>query len=241
MQVYSSETAEQNGRTPADEAEDNGTDETQVIDYAELFGAPDYSTFIKSAETTKSRAYERKIQSMLKAGVVGTVNAHAFADTAAILKYGPGFAKAGGALADADERAAKVVDMLTAPDSPYFMFMLAAMPFAGQIARNHKPEIEQVGGTWRQRRAQRKAAKAAGDIPGAIRPGRDIFIKLPFGRKIRLRVGFAFNFGKMLGAFTAASQHPVELQNEVFGDQKVIKALRKMGVILTVPDPDDDE
>jgi hypothetical protein len=234
LRIYESDTdASSNGSGPYIDDDEQTEDEFEgsEFDYSQLFDAPNYSDFIKTAPNSKARSYERRVQSMMKAGMVMSINNHSWPDAATFLKHGPGFAKAAGNLAAEDERAARMVDMLTAPDSPYVMFVMVAIPMIAQLARNHQADIVQASETRKERRAARKEAKAAGVKPPkppfkpvVFHVGKREF-KLPI--RIRLRLP---NLRKTFQAFLAPTQYPQEVANEVFSDPAVIKALHKMGI-----------
>ena len=231
LRLYSSDTdASPNGSTPLiDDDEDDDFEGTEH-DYSTLFDAQSYSEFIKTAPNSKARSYERRVQSMMKAGLVMSLNNHQWPDAATFLKHGPGFAKAAGNLAAEDARAAQIVEMLTAPDSPYIMFAMVALPFIAQLARNHQPDIRQAGATWKERRAERKQAKLAGAKPRVSAPPITVHL---FRREFKIPIRFRLklpNLKNIFKAFLAPTQYPDEITAEVFNDVSVIKALHKMGI-----------
>lgn len=232
MQLHDSSTV--NGSGPYIDDDEEREDEDEFIgssrDFSTLFDAPSYSEFIKTAPNAKARSYERRIQSMMKAGLVGSLNAGNWSDAATFLKHGPGFAKAAGNLAAEDAKAARIVEMLTAPESPYVMFAMVAIPMIAQLARNHQAEVQKSAETWRERRAERKQAKAAGYKPQ--KQGSPITFTL-FKREFKLPIRFRIklpNLKAAFGAFLAPTQHPDEIAAEVFNDVSVVRALHKMGV-----------
>lgn len=239
MKLYGSDTDSRNGSSPEpDEDEDLLEDQ---YDYSTLFDAPSYSQFIKTAPNSKAQTYEKRVQSMMKAGMIGSLNAHNWPDAATFLKHGPGFAKAAGNLAAEDARAAAIVEMLTAPDSPYVMFAMVAIPMVAQLVRNHQPQVQKAGESWRQRRAERKQAKLAGVKTRASRPPITIHV---FKREFKLPIRFRLklpNLKNAFKAFLAPTQYPDEIAAEVFNDPAVIKALHKMGVYPRQDPADDDE
>lgn len=231
MKLYSSDAdaATSNGHAPPID-DDEQAPEEEAYDYSELFDAPNYADFIKTKPNSKAQGYERRVASMMKAGLVLSINNQNWPDAATFLKHGPGFAKAAGNLAAEDARAAAIVEMLTAPDSPYVMFALIAFPMIGQLARNHQPEILNAGTTMKQRRAERKQAKLAGLKPTVVKPPITVHlfkreIKIPI--RVRIRLPKASSWFK---AFLAPTQFPGQITEEVFTDPAVIKALHKMGV-----------
>lgn len=228
LKLYGSDTDSRNGSGPEDDEQDEPLEEQ--YDYSTLFDAPSYSQFIKTAPNSKAQTYEKRVQSMMKAGMVGSLNAHNWADAATFLKHGPGFAKAAGNLAAEDARAAALVEMLTAPDSPYVMFFMVAIPMVAQLVRNHQPEVVKAGESWRARRAARKQAKLSGYKPQPSAPPITIHIfKREFKLPIRFRIKLP-NLKNAFKAFLAPTQYPDEIAAEVFNDASVIKALHKMGI-----------
>lgn len=238
MKLYGSETDSRNGSRPEDDEEEELLEEQ--YDYSTLFDAPSYSQFIKTAPNSKAQTYEKRVQSMMKAGMVGSLNAHNWADAATFLKHGPGFAKAAGNLAAEDARAAAIVEMLTAPDSPYVMFFMVAIPMVAQLVRNHQPDIQKAGSTWRERRAERKQAKLSG---AKIRTSAPPITVRIFKREFKLPIRFRLklpNLKNVFKAFLAPTQYPDEIAAEVFNDISVIKALHKMGIYPREDKGDDD-
>jgi hypothetical protein len=230
--------ADVNGSGPYiddDEREDDDSygedeEERELKDFSKLFDAPSYSEFIKTKPNSRAQTYEKRVASMMKAGLVMSLNNHQWPDAATFLKHGPGFAKAAGNLAAEDARAAAIVDMLTAPESPYVMFALVAMPFVGQLFRNHQQEAEKAATTWRERRADRKAAKREGVKPN--RSSRVITVRL-FRREIKIPIRFTVKLPSLkaiFAPFLAPTQYPDEITAEVFNDVSVLKALHKMGI-----------
>lgn len=180
--------------------------------------APEIAGLIKGVKTGKARDYERKAQSALKTIArfryqSGTDTG--LADAAAIFAFGPDFASATGALAAENETAAKIVDMVTAPDSPALMFTIAAIPFVAQMFRNHQAQIAEVPAKWRNRK----------------KPG------VPRAEKKKIRVGFGrLKFSVSVPPFFNVTPYimqnsvePEALATAVFGNPDVAKALRKFG------------
>lgn len=245
MKLYSSDadTASSNGHAPLIDDDEQAVtpEEEEAFDYSALFSAPNYADFIKTKPNSRAQGYERKVASIMKAGLVFSLNNQAFPDAATFLKHGPGFAKAAGNLAAEDARAAGIVDMLTAPDSPYVMFALIAFPFIGQIARNHQSDISAGATTWKQRRAERKQAKLAGLKPTVVKPPITVHIgKRAIKIPVRLRIKFP-KAGSLFKAFLTPTQHPGQIAEEVFTDPAVIRALHKMGVYPQGGDDDNPE
>jgi hypothetical protein len=236
MQIYESGTDEHPNGDGTEFEDERGRERP---DYSDLFGAPDFASFIKKPVSQRSRQYERKVQSFMKAGVVGAINMQDFPDAAAFLKYGPAFARASGELADSNAKTREMIDMLAAPSSPVAMFLAAGIPLLAQLWRNHEPQVQQISQNVKTTRAQRRAAKKAG--VKFARPGmREVGNVKIFGKRIPIKVRLpkirVSVFGKMLHA---RAQHPQVLVHEVFADPKVIKALRDLGVFPEAPDTEE--
>jgi hypothetical protein len=199
----------------------------EAPDWASIFGAPDYTTLITPKRTVVSREYEVKVKSLLKAGVIGSLNNQNFTDAAALLHYGPAFAVATGQLAEADERARQAIDVITSPTNPYAIFLLTAMPLISQLLRNHEPELREVPGRFRNRKMRRKQARK-NPPPDQGKPR--FTIHLPFGKTIPIRVSANFKIGKLLLGFKAQTEEPNQLAYKVFSDPKVVTALEKQGI-----------
>jgi hypothetical protein len=235
MKVYDTSTEEDNTNGYHTESEDE-----EEVDYSALFGAPDFATFIKKSTSRRSKEYELKTASVMKAGLIASVNNKNYADAAAFLKHGPGFSKAAGEFADANDKARALIDMLTAPSNPAMLFVMTGLPLIAQLLRNHEPEVEHAQKDWRAKRQAKKNAKKMGiKIPkesarvvGAI--------KIPFVKKsipIRVRVP-KIKFKTIVAAFKVESKEPNALINEVFQDPKVIEALHKIGIYPEAPEPE---
>lgn len=204
-------------------ANGGGTEPTQ--DYAALFDSPDFTTLVRPAQTAKAKEYSGMVKSMLKAGVVGAINVGDFPDAAAILHYGPSFADASGQLADADARAAKAIEIITAPGNPYAMFLVTAIPLLSQLFRNHEDALTDLPNTVknaRKRRLSMATAKKAEKPRFTIRM---------FGREFPIRYRGP-NFSKVGRALKSQTRDPGNLTAEVFTDPKVIRALQKQGIVL---------
>lgn len=228
---------------PVDDREDPLTEDplADIPGYDAIFGAPDYAEIVGKKQTGKSRTYERKVQSMEKAIVLGALKRNNFPDAAAILKNGPAFARAVGDAAAANDKVAGYVDMFTAPDNPMFVLAITAIGLFGQLARNHQEQIEQVRDGakvgWKRRREMRKSGVK---LVQEREPIATSTFKLPFRKqpvtiKWRLKVPFVGVFTR--GIF-GASIEPKVLTHTVFSDPNVIVALEKQGIIIGVRDPD---
>lgn len=237
MKVYSSQNAEDinlNGHAatadPEIDEEWDDEDEQERQDYSNLFDAPDYSSFIKTKPNSKAKSYEARVASLMKAGLIGSLNAQHYPDAATFLKHGPGFSKAAGNLAAENPQFAAMVEMLTAPESPVVMFALAAIPLFSQLWRNHQSEVSEATSSFKDRRAQRKAEKKAGvKQPATVKPLKFKLFKREWTIPIRVRIKLP-NLKNVFKAFLAPTQHPSQITNEVLGDPRVQAELRKMGI-----------
>lgn len=202
-------------------------------DWRSIFDAADFTSLIKPAQTAKAKAYSGKVKSMLKSGVVGAINVGDFPDAATILHYGPSFADAAGQLADAEDWAAKAIDIITSPGNPVMLFLMTTIPFGAQFFRNHEQAIKQIPETRRQSRRRRKAMATA----HKAEPPR--FTIRAFGRAwpIHFRTP---KLGKALAGFTAQTRDPEALTYQVFTDPAVIRALKKQGIVLVKQEGDKD-
>jgi hypothetical protein len=232
MRVYASDSdaPSANGHAPDAEREPESEEEVPEYTYETLFKAPSYSDFIKTPPSGKARDYEKRVQSMMKAGMVASIHAENWPDAATFIKHGPGFAKAAGNLAAEDARAAQFIDMCTAPDSPYVMFAMVAIPLIAQLARNHQPEIVKATDTFKERRAAHKEAKRTGvKLKNPTPPITVHLFKRDFKLPIRIRVKMP-NWRNMFKAFLAPTQYPNQIAQEVFNDEAVVRQLHKMGL-----------
>lgn len=233
VKVYGSDSDTEpsaNGSAP------DGEEPEEEYKYDTLFDAPNFADFITIKPNSRARSYEKRVQSMMKAGLVMSMNAKQYPDAATFLKHGPGFAKAAGNLAAENPRAAGIIDMLTSPESPALMFALVAIPLVAQLARNHQEDFRNLN--WRERRAARKQAKLSGAVPTkppiTVHLGKRAF-KIPIRFRFRMP-----NVKKMFSAFLAPTQHPGEIAQEVFSDETVVKALHKMG-LFPREEPDEQQ
>lgn len=196
----------------------------------DLLDAPNFTTLLKPASTRKAKEYTSKTNSVLKALLIGSLNAGDFPDAAAILKHGPGFAQATGQLADASDRAAAIIDMVTSPASPLTVFLMTAIPLISQVVRNHEAQVAQIPEARRQRRAMKKAATQA----RAEREPR--FRVRAFKREWPVYWNVkAPRWSRFLAGFKSQTQDPMTLAYQVFSDDDVQAALKKMGVTITRP------
>lgn len=194
----------------------SGTEETKPPAWAAILDAPDYLTLIKKDKTATAKEYETKVQSILKEGIkfgLGMPEGRGLADVAAILAYGPDFAERAGELADFDERAKKALDIITAPDNPWLMFALAALPFVAQVFRNHEGQIKARRDRPKLSKEERKAQRAA-------RPRAEFTV---FKRKFRVPFRLKLQFGFL----RSGTAEPGFLVNKVFSNEDVQKMLHK--------------
>lgn len=200
-------------------------------DYNIILGAPDFATLIKRPKTQKSREYERRAGSALKLVFVGALQSGQMADAATILYHGPGAATAIGDMCDASDTAAKIVDALTSPNSPWAMFALTTIPLVAQLFRNHEQTLQQVPNKVafsRKARQMRREAKAA-------RPQQPPRFTLHFlGKTIPVRFRLRFNLGRVFAGVRTQTKDPNELALAAFGDQRVLDALAKQGIHIAV-------
>lgn len=229
MTTFAAEDIPANHSDPAPEPEQ---------DYGYLFEAPDYSSFLKTPTTATARDYQKKTEAMLKGWLWGAIHAGQMPDAATILEKGPGLAAATGKLADASPKVAKMLDLITAPESPVVVFAMTALAFGAQIARNHEPQISQVPESFRERRAARKAAKRNPPAQDT-KPKEPLFTIRILGR--RIPVGAKFNLSRIpfrivLSPARAQTVHPGLLVRRVFSDSRVQKALEKEGLYFKIAD-----
>lgn len=225
------------------ETHDNEPEEpsADIPGYDAIFNAPDYAEIIGKKQTGKSRTYERKVQSLEKAIVIGAIKRKDFPDAAAVLKNGPAFARAVGDCAAQNDKVAGYVDMLTSPDNPAFIMCITGFALISQLFRNHQPEIEDLTAKarvgWKRRRELRKSGTK---LVNEREPLATTTFKLPFRKKpvtIRWRVRIPI-FGSLSRGLFASAVDPAVLTHSVFSDPDVQKALEKQGIIIGVRDPD---
>lgn len=215
-------------------AQSFSTNGSEGPNYAAIFEAPDYSTLVKLPKTAVSRDYEKRVQSMLKAGVIGAINSGRYSDAAALLHFGPGFAAASGDLASADARAKKLLDYATSPSSPVLIFAMTIVPLISQLWRNHEDQLQEMPKTYRQLRAHRKQAKTEQRAADATAPR--VQVKLPLvGKTLSMPVRLKFKLVKnVLASFRTQTKDPDALAMQVFSDEKLIKTLEKQGIRIRV-------
>jgi hypothetical protein len=204
-----------------------GDDDADWIPGQTLLEAPDYGSMVRGKRTAKGKRYEAKTQSMLKASALGALKHGDLPDAAAIFKYGPAIARGAGDLASENERVAKTVDLLCAPDSPVVGLTIAGLALATQLYRNNQQNIEKVKEKRRLTRTERKQLRDSGQLPPREKPFKSIKVNGPFRLKFSIplptKIG---NIGKLL---TAGTKNPRSLCEEVFEDQDLLKALEGYG------------
>jgi hypothetical protein len=212
---------------------DSPDDSAPNYSYGALFDAPDFATLIKGRRRPGAREYEIKVKSALKATAIGTMRNGNIPDAAAIFRYGPGFAAATGDVCAVNDRAKRAVDILTAPENPYFALAIIAFPFVSQLFRNHERQLEAIPAARRQARQRRKLRQQAEDNR------RIATIHIPFlRRELKIRIGLRVNpFTGLRASFRASSQPPEQLVTLVFSDANLREALAKQGIeIVQIPD-----
>jgi hypothetical protein len=205
----------------------NGNVDTSVI-----FDAPDYASLLKHTSSTTAKEYTEKINAMLKAGVIGSLRAGNVTDAATLLHYGPGFSQAIGDLTDVSDKTKRIIDIITAPDSPIIALLATAIPMGMQLMRNHEKEIEVARVSRKDAKKAKAEAKARGEIPEKSEK-RGVTVKLPFGKSIRIPISVKLHLiSNANSIFRSQTYEPNELVEKVFGDEKVKAALKKQRIIV---------
>jgi hypothetical protein len=210
-----------------DAPEPAGDDLDDWVPGQTLLEAPDYGTMVRGKRTAKSKRYEAKTQSVLKATALGALKHGDLPDAAAIFKYGPTIARSAGDLASENERAAKAVDLLCAPDSAVVGLTIAGLALVSQLYRNNQQNIEKVKEQRRLTRAERKSLRESGQLPQREKPFKKITINGPF--KLKFNIAIPTRIGKVGKLFTAGTKNPRQLCEEVFEDADLLKALEGYG------------
>lgn len=201
--------------------------------YDALFSAPDYSVLIKGRRSVGARDYETKAKSVMKSLAIGSLRNGQFADSATFFRYGPGLSAATGDVCAVNDRAKKIVDMVTAPDNPYVALGMIAFPMIVQLMRNHEKQLEMIPEARKEARKRRKERKQEED------KRKTATVHIPFMRReIKIRVGLRLNpFRNSRVALLASSKPPQQIVNEVFADEKLLAALAKQGIELVPQSP----
>lgn len=108
---------------------------------------PDLDITKEKKQSRRAKAYTDQVGLML-GGFAKEALEHpnTVADGAALLYYTDKVAVAWGELADADERVRKGLDWIAGGvENPYLAAVMATLPLALQIVRNHEPEVETTG------------------------------------------------------------------------------------------------
>ena len=213
-----------------------GDDESRpdgLPDFDIIVGAPDLGALLHRTPTRRAREYRNRVASLLRVGMIGSLNTGNFADAAAILWYGPGASTAVGNLADNYNSIAKGIDIITSPGSPIAECVTTLLPLLSQIARNHEQALAELPGRFamgKDARAARKQAKAEArandEPPMTLRVGR---WKVPVRWKVRSPIRF------VKPVIRAQSMEPNLIAARVFTDPSVQKKLAEMGVVITTP------
>ena len=219
--------------TPDDfPAEENGARPDGLPDFDVIVGAPDLGALLHRTPTRRAREYRNRVASVLRVGMVGSLNTGNFADAAAFLWYGPGASTSIGNLADNYNSIAKGIDIITSPGSPIAECVTTLLPLMSQLARNHEQALGEIPGRFamgkvaRAARKQAKAERAQDDPPMTLHIGR---WQLP----VRWRIRSPIKFVKPV--IRAQSMEPNLIAARVFMDPHVQKKLAEMGVRITSP------
>lgn len=193
-------------------------------DWDDIFSAPDYSALVRPAASVKAKHYQKRVNSLLKAGVIGCINAGDFPDAAAILFHGPQFAAASGQFAASNKRAEQAIDLLTSPASPLAMFALTIIPLMSQLVRNHEDEVLSAPQSIRQRRMRARAEKQSDET----KPPR---FTIRLGKlRVPIRIRMRFKIASLFSGFKSQTRDPIGLTEHVFSDPDLIAALEKQGI-----------
>lgn len=217
---------------PTGEDSESAPPRDDNVNYATIFNAPDYASWVKRDRTARAKDYETRVNSMLKAATLAAFKRGNVTDGAALVHYGPDFARAAGDLTDVSDGAVKAIEMLTAPDNPWVLFLIAGLPLGLQLLRNHEREAGEVYKTSREARRERKRMKKEGLIPPSDR-GTPITIRGPFGRKFTFRIHVP-GPAAFVSVFRAQTREPRSLAREVLSDVKLQKALEKHGIKIII-------
>jgi hypothetical protein len=165
-----------------------------------------------------ARQYEKKIAAILRTGFKAAAeHPSTVPDAAAILMYGPDFARTGGDLANADPRVRKAIDWLTeGTENPYLAFAFAALPFAAQIYRNHEDTANPKAVATAVKESRKRMKERA---PREWR--------IPFtNRTIRIKLAFS------LPSLKAITSPPEALTEHVFTNPAILRTLEKEEIKL---------
>ena len=215
-------------------ADGDGTRPDGLPDFDIIVGAPDLGALLHRTPTRRAREYRNRVASLLRVGMIGSLNTGNFSDAAAFLWYGPGASTAVGNLADNYNSIARGIDIITTPGSPIAECVTTLLPLISQLARNHEAALAELPGRFsmgRTARAARKQAKAEAraaeiDPPMTLRVGR---WRVPVRWKVRSPIRF------VKPVIRAQSMEPNLIAARVFTDPSVQKKLAEMGVVITTP------
>lgn len=210
-----------------------GDDDPEAPDYTAVFNAPDYSSFIKHKSSARAAENTKKVNSFVKLGILAALDSGNLPDAAALFHYGPKFAQAAGDFTDVSETANKVVEYITAPDSPALMLGMVTASFLGQLYRNHEQQANIVKASWRDQRRLRKEARLRGERPQKPQ-GRPVKIRI-FKREITFHIRFQFHPFRRIGSLFMLQTKPTKvLVHQVFSNKKLEAELKKHGYTITV-------
>lgn len=213
------------------DADDDAPEDTngrgpEYTDFRLILNAPDFATFIKRTKNARVREYEKRTASALKALALGAMQADDFPDAATVLWFGPSVATATGYVADASPRARAMLDVLTAPNSPWVALAMSVIPMMAQLARNHEAQLAEVPkrmSMTRKGRAMRAAAKAQAEE-------RKPTFTIKIGKRINRPVYLRFNPARLFSAgIKAQTVDPVVVTSRVFTDESLLAELRRLG------------
>jgi hypothetical protein len=116
---------------------DASIDEPETVQVDRTFMA-------KPRRKPHAKEYENKIRGLLLVSTqMGLQSPNTVADACTIIVHGPKFAQTWGDLAAENDKIATAIDFLTKPsDSATTAAILATLPFALQLIRNHEPVAE---------------------------------------------------------------------------------------------------
>jgi hypothetical protein len=210
----------------APEAGYTNGDSSGQTDFRLILEAPDFATFIKRTKNARVREYEKRTASAFKAIALGAMQADDFPDAAAILWYGPAIATATGHVADTSERARHLLDIVTAPNSPWVALAASLVPLVAQLARNHEPALEELPKRFAMGRKAREARKQARVKEAEKTPPR-FTIKIGRWQK---PVRFQFSPWRLMSTgIKAQTVDPTVVTSRVFTNEDLLHELRRIG------------
>lgn len=212
--------------TDDDEPEYTANGSAEYTDFRLILNAPDFATFIKRTKNARVREYEKRTASALKALALSAMQANDFPDAAAVLWYGPAIATATGHVADTSPRARAMLDVITAPNSPWVALAASLIPLVAQVARNHEPALEELPSKLSMSRKARTARKQARAQAAEETPPR---FTIKIGKR-RIPIRFQVNPWRMFTAgVKAQTVDPVVVTSRVFTDEALLAELRRLG------------